>query len=158
VFSQTSEYALRVIAFLGARDGKPATTRQIAHATRVPEGYLAKVLQSLSRTGLVRSQRGLHGGSVLAKTPGEITIYDVVSAVDSIPRIRTCPLGVKAHAQRLCALHRRLDDALETVEKAFRSSTVADLLEEEASRPLCDVDAPLPDGVGHAKGRAGTKR
>ena len=47
MFSQTSEYALRVIVYLASLDGKPATIPRIAAATRTPEGYLAKVLRGL---------------------------------------------------------------------------------------------------------------
>src|SRR5262245_23280543 len=80
MFSQTTEYALRVMVFLAGLNGTTATTRQIAAATRVPEGYLAKILQSLGRAGLIKAQRGLHGGSVLARDPAELTVLDVIDA------------------------------------------------------------------------------
>lgn len=144
MFSQTMEYALRVVAYLAGVGEEPATTRQIAAATRIPEGYLAKVIRSLNRDGLVSSQRGLHGGSVLARPADQITVYDVVQSVSPLPRIRTCPLGIRSHGTSLCPLHRKLDDAVATVEAAFRSTTMADLLNEPSrSKPLCEVnDAP----------------
>jgi Rrf2 family nitric oxide-sensitive transcriptional repressor len=139
MFSQTAEYALRVVVFLGGRS-EPATTRQISQAAKIPEGYLSKVLQSLSRRGIIKSQRGLHGGSTLAKDPHDLTVYDIVEAVDVVPRILTCPLDIKSHGALLCPLHRRMDQALATVEKALRDSTIADLLEEEnPSKPLCET-------------------
>ena len=142
MFSQTAEYAVRVIAYLAAAGGKPATTSQTAVGTRIPEGYLAKVLQGLSRAGLVTSRRGLHGGSVLARPAEEITIYDVIQAVDPIRRITSCPLGLRTHGTVLCPVHRRLDNALALVEKSFRESKISDLLAEpSASTPLCDVKA-----------------
>ena len=147
MFSQPAEYALRVIVFLGTLRDRPATTKQVAAATRVPEGYLAKILQSLGRAGLIQSQRGLHGGSVLARDPAEVTIYDVVTAVAPLPRIRTCPLGLTSHGTKLCAVHRRLDDALEMVEKSFRAASIADLLAEPGpSVPLNE----LPDNASAA--------
>lgn len=140
MFSQTMEYALRVVAYLTSQGDQPVTTRQLAAATRIPEGYLAKVIRSLNRAGLVRSQRGLHGGSTLARPADQITVYDVVDSVSPLPRIRTCPLGIRSHGTALCPLHRKLDDAVATVEKAFRSTTMADLLNEPSrSKPLCDV-------------------
>lgn len=143
MISQTSEYALRVVVHLAGLRDQPATIRQIATAAKIPEGYLAKVLQSLSRAGLVRSQRGLHGGSVLARRPEELTIYDVIQAVDPLQRIRTCPLQIASHGTNLCPLHRRLDQAMENVERAFRDSTIADLLAESSnSSPLCETRAP----------------
>ena len=140
MFSQTAEYALRIIVYLASRQSKPATTHQIALATRVPQGYLAKVLQSLSRAGFVESQRGLHGGSTLARDPEKLTVYDVVQSVDPLPRIHSCPLKIKSHGNVLCPLHRRLDNAVEMVEKALRDSTIADLLKEPTtSTPLCET-------------------
>ena len=140
MFSQTLEYALRVVAYLATRGDSPATTRQIAAATKVPESYLSKVIQGLSRAGLVSSQRGLHGGSVLAKPPEELTLFDVAEAIDPIPRIKTCPLGLKSHGTQLCPVHKRLDHAMDLVEKVFRESTIADLMAEpSASTPLCET-------------------
>jgi Rrf2 family protein len=96
------------------------------------------VLQQLSHAGIVQSRRGRGGGVVLAKTPAKVTILEVVNAVDPIGRIRECPLGLAAHGVHLCPLHRRLDNALALVEKAFRETTLAEILAEPTrSRPLC---------------------
>ncbi len=58
MISQTSEYALRAVAWLGAQTEGVYTTGEIAEATDVPANYLAKVLQTLTRKGIVRSRRG----------------------------------------------------------------------------------------------------
>jgi DNA-binding IscR family transcriptional regulator len=74
------------------------------------------------------------------KSPSELTILDVVNAVEPIVRIRQCPLGLKAHGVRLCPLHKQMDNALATVEAAFRQTTLADVLAEPtASHPLCEL-------------------
>jgi Rrf2 family protein len=141
MFSQTAEYALRVIVFLGSLRGEPATTSQIAAATRVPQGYLSKILQNLSRAGLVRSQRGLGGGSVLARDPAQLSVYDVIEAISPLPRIHACPLHLASHRDNLCPLHRRLDNAMAMVEQAFRESSIDDLLAEATtSIPLVDLE------------------
>jgi Rrf2 family protein len=127
MISQTAEYALRAIVYLADQDS-PRTTVQIAATTRVPAGYLAKVMQSLSRAGLVKSQRGLNGGFILAQNPHDLSILTVINAVDPVQRIRECPLGIPSHGRRLCPLHHRLDQAAEMVEKAFGETTVAELL------------------------------
>lgn len=140
MFSQTVEYALRAVVHLADQSPHFRTTDQIAEATHVPKAYLSKVLQSLNRAGLVRSQRGLGGGMSLARPPAEMTILEVVSAVEPIGRIRTCPLGLTTHGVRLCPLHRRLDDAMATVEEAFANTTLAELLAEPTnSKPLCEA-------------------
>jgi Rrf2 family protein len=95
-------------------------------------------LQSLARAGVVHSQRGLGGGMTLSKSAEELTILEVVNAVEPIQRIKSCPLGLASHGVHLCPLHRRLDEALATVEQAFGSTTLAEVLAEPTrSVPLC---------------------
>ncbi len=140
MLSQTVEYALRAVVYLADQSPTARTTRQIADATKVPQAYLSKVLQGLCRAGILRSQRGIGGGMSLAHSPKELTILDVMNAVEPIGRIKSCPLGLKAHGIQLCALHRRLDNALATVEDAFRNTTLAEILADpNPSVPLCDL-------------------
>jgi Rrf2 family transcriptional regulator, nitric oxide-sensitive transcriptional repressor len=142
MISQTVEYALRAMVFLADKK-EPRTTQQIAEVTQVPAAYLSKVMQGLNRARLVHSQRGLHGGFALARSPEELTIWDVVQAVEPLQRIRSCPLDLDAHRVRLCPLHKRLDDALAMIEKAFKETTLAEILAEPTtSKPLC----PFPHG------------
>lgn len=148
MFSKTVEYALRAVAHLAYEAPNARTTEQISEATRVKPAYLSKVLQSLTRAGILKSQRGVGGGIALARPADGLTILEVVNAVEAIQRIRTCPLGLKSHGVRLCPLHRRMDEALAMVEQAFGGTTLAEVLAEPThSPPLCEV------GVG----RVGTK-
>src|SRR5687767_9096392 len=148
MISQTTEYALRVMVYLASVAGQTPTNAQISSATRTPAAYLAKVVRSLARAGLLRSQRGLHGGSSIARAPDQITIHDVVQAVDPIQRITTCPLGLKNHGVNLCPLHRRLDDAVALVEKAFKDTTLAEVVAEPSnSKPLCDIPTEPAAGL-----------
>lgn len=136
MISQTTEYALRAIVDLAYHQGESRTTQQIAGATHVPAGYLAKVLKELSRHDLIRSQRGLHGGFVLEIDPKQITVYDVMAAVDPPQRIHECPLKLQEHKANLCPLHQRLDDAMAMVEEAFRATTIAEVTADPKHRPL----------------------
>jgi Rrf2 family protein len=141
MFSQTIEYALRAVVHLAYQAPEAHTTADIAEATRVPKDYLSKILQGLARVGIVKTQRGVGGGVSLAKDPAELTILDVVNAVEpeSVRRITTCPLGLKTHGIRLCPLHKRLDDAVALVESAFCNTTLAEVLAEPTeSVPLCE--------------------
>lgn len=139
MFSQTVEYALRAVVHLAGEAPAARTTDQIAEATLVPKAYLSKVLQNLNRAGVVHSQRGVGGGMTLVKSPAELTILEVVNAVEPLQRIRVCPLGLSSHGVRLCPLHRRMDNALASVEKAFASTTLGEILAEPTeSVPLCD--------------------
>lgn len=142
MISQTAEYALRAVVYLADQGGAPRTTTQIAGTTMVPAGYLAKVMQSLGRAGLVKSQRGLNGGFTLAHDPKALSILTVINAVDPIQRFPECPLGIPSHGRRLCPLHHRLDQAAAMVEQALGDTKVAELLAvPRERRPLCRFPA-----------------
>lgn len=139
MISPTAEYALRAIVAITQGGGEPVVTPTLVEMTKVPPGYLPKVLQTLRRAGLVHSKRGLGGGFTLARASDRITVLDVVNAVDPIKRIERCPLEIESHCAGLCPLHKRLDEAAEMVEKSFASTTIAELLSagEGGHAPLC---------------------
>jgi Rrf2 family nitric oxide-sensitive transcriptional repressor len=144
MISQTVEYALRAVVVLANAPDTPQTAQTIAEAAKLPVDYLFKVMQPLARAGLVVAQRGKRGGFTLGRDPGKVTILDVINAVDPIQRIESCPLKLRSHGIRLCPLHRKLDMALATVEKAFSSTSLAELLaSNDPIRPLCEMGEKL---------------
>ena len=141
VVTQTVEYALRAVVWLAQNPGTPQTTQQLAEATRVSVTYLPKVLQPLSRAGLVNGQRGLHGGYSLERDPADVTVLDVVDCIDPIAKIDKCPLDLASHGPRLCPLHRMLNDATALVQEKFATTTIASLIPDDQGmgiRPQCD--------------------
>lgn len=149
MISQTSEYALRAAVFLASRDeDSPASAQEISEATRVPVGYLQKILRMLSRHDLLTAHRGTRGGFALAKVPTAISVLDILEASDTqIQRIERCPLGIQGHTS-LCSLHRMLDAEMARSERTFAATSLADLLDGEGGvRPLCDAGGRLPLSV-----------
>jgi len=144
MISQTTEYALRAVVYLAQHADESWTTKQIAAATRVPAGYLSKVLQGLSRAGLISSQRGRHGGFQLAGDPEQLSVLEVVNAVEPIRRITRCPLNLSSHGANLCPLHHALDETIAQVEEMFSKKKVSELLgREDTVEPLCDFPSGL---------------
>ena len=130
MISQTAEYALRAIVYLGNQPGQACTTAQLADEIDAPPSYLAKVLKGLSREGIVGSQRGLHGGFTLTRDPSDVTILEVVNAAGGFHRIQDCPLGRPAHTSGLCPLHRRIDNVMLAAERSLEQATIGELLDE----------------------------
>ena len=129
MLSKTTEYALRAIVYLAKGNNAHNTTSQlIAAATHVPEGYMSKVLNTLTRHGIVTSQRGPTGGFALMKAPETLTMLDIVQAVEPLPKIQNCPLKLTEHCGHLCPLHSFLAELVQVVEAKLASTTVADLL------------------------------
>jgi len=144
MISPTAEYALRAVVAIAQCGEKAVVTPTIAEITKVPPGYLSKILQTLRKADLLDSKRGLGGGFTLARPAEDITVLEVVNAVDPINRIRRCPLKLDAHGTNLCPLHKRLDDAIEWVEQSFASTTIAELLSAPGqSAPLCQPAKPI---------------
>jgi Rrf2 family protein len=138
LLSDATEYGLRAVVWLSRRPGESHKTRQIAEGTHAAPGYLIKVLQSLTRAGILSAQRGSHGGFTLVRDPAVLTVLEVINAVDPFERINSCPLGLAAHGEQLCPVHQKVDDAMAQIEQAFASSTIADLLSQPtSSHPLC---------------------
>jgi len=129
MFSQTVEYALRAVVFLAQHhnDG-PVDSHQIAGATQVPPSYLSKILQDLARLEILSSKRGVGGGFQLRKSPDELSVLDIVNAVDPLQRITGCPLSLPTHCEKLCPMHARLDETLAQVEKSLRESTIREMM------------------------------
>lgn len=132
MISRTTEYALRAIVRLSTRPGDAQQVREIARATQVPASYLCKVLRMLGRARLVESQPGPGGGFRLCRDPRQISVLDVLNAIEPFTRIETCPLGLPEHDRRLCRLHQRLDDARKQIERLFDGCSLADLVERTA--------------------------
>jgi Rrf2 family iron-sulfur cluster assembly transcriptional regulator len=82
--STRGDYACRALLSLTLHPegGTPTSVRDIAERTGLPQPYLEQILLALKGAGLVRSKRGVGGGYVLARPPAEITLGDIVSAVD----------------------------------------------------------------------------
>jgi Rrf2 family protein len=146
LFSSTAEYALRGIVYLATNREGLWSSQAIADATKVPPKYISKILNDLVSAGLIISRRGPNGGFALAREPEQISILDVVNAVDPIRRIETCPLGIPTHGHNLCRLHRKLDDTIALVEEALRSSSIIEMTETSKGGSKC----LFPTIRGHA--------
>ena len=90
-FSASIEYAIHGLVYL-AVSGSPNAVLlgSIAGATAVPESYLRKVFQLMARAGLVASHRGVKGGFTLARAAKDISLADVVQAIDGALPTYTC--------------------------------------------------------------------
>ncbi len=136
MISSTATYALRAVVYLASQPGSYVCRSEISDATLVPHEYLLKVLNLLDEAEIVESRRGPGGGYRLRVSPDELSSLRVVLAVDSIPRLKSCPLGIPGH-KKLCPLHKLLDESARRVEEAFAEVNISDLLRKKRSRD-CD--------------------
>lgn len=108
IHSPTCEHAIRALIYLAEKDAPgPVLVREIADAADVPKQSLAKILHSLRRPGLVKSTKGPGGGYQLSRRGTDITVREVVEAVDGPLYLNgTCILGLDHCTDETpCALH-----------------------------------------------------
>lgn len=133
MFSQKAEYALRAVVWLAEYSKKgPLSNQEIAQGTEVPPTYLAKIFQELVKAKIVSSRRGVGGGFELEKDSRDITLLDVVNAVDPIRRHTDCPLKLKSHKKKHCPIHTALDAALDKLEGMLSGSSIFDILRDDS--------------------------
>ncbi len=92
--TRKGEYAIRGIIYLaGQPPGKMALISEIAEATEVPQTFLAKIFQNFAKQGIVNSYRGTGGGFTLARPSSEITLREIVEAVEGPILPNRCLIG-----------------------------------------------------------------
>ncbi len=95
--TRQADYALRAMYYLAKLDPtERAATSQIAQEQRIPPSFLAKIISQLSIAGLIHTSRGARGGVSLARTPEDISILEVVEAIDGPIMLNECTSSVDA--------------------------------------------------------------
>jgi Rrf2 family protein len=147
--SQKCQYTLRALFELGKhKGGTPLSAAQIAKAQAIPSRFLELILQGLKVSGMVESRRGIGGGYVLAVSPEETTVGDIVRFVDGSLMPVTCIAGRSEDHCRLkgcCAFAGVWRKAQEAIEAVYDNTTLQDLIDDE--RTAASQIAPLVQGV-----------
>lgn len=126
LYSKTAKYAVLALAEVASRgsDGLVAT-KQIAEATSSPYPLLAKIINQLHRAGFIKATRGKQGGIRLARPANEITIKDVVVALDGPAILNDCPLYLDpCDCSKPCTLHAIWKPARDAVVEFLEKTTV----------------------------------
>ena len=128
--SKKSDYALIAMKHLALRgDQGSSSAREIARLYDIPIELLAKVLQRLVRRGLLASQQGTHGGYQLARTPAQISVADVIQAIDGPVAVTACSSSDDGACEQFskCNVRDPLWRVRERILTALGECTVAEL-------------------------------
>ena len=130
--NQATDYAFRAVIHLANQPkGEVVEAQAIARQQVVPMRFLLKIMPSLIKGGIVRSQRGVGGGYALAKDPKDITLLDVVEAVEGPITINRCLADEKYCSKQgapTCQVHRALADIQAKLVQDLQSHTFYDLM------------------------------
>ena len=131
--TRQADYALRAMLFLARlAPGERAATSQIAKEMQIPASFLAKIISQLSIAGLIQTSRGAHGGVKLARQPDQVSLLDVVEAIDGPIALNECTEdpSVCAFGDN-CPLHDVWCEAQADLVHKLRAETFDKLLERE---------------------------
>jgi Rrf2 family protein len=139
MITRTGLHAVRaMVALARLPEGAYAGAAGIAREIGAPPNYLSKLLQSLAREGLVRSQKGQGGGFQLAREPRQISLLDVVQPIERLGRWSGCVLGHRDCSDDApCAIHHRWKQVRMTYLRMLAMTTLADLLAK--GEPVLEV-------------------
>lgn len=133
MFSKTCEYAIRAMLFIAQKTERTNTIgiKDISKGIGAPEHFLAKILQELSRKGIVQSIKGPNGGFFLDHSSRKTTLADVVKAIDGDQLFKGCGLGLKICSEKNpCPLHDEFKIIRKKIYDMLESSTVTEFNKE----------------------------
>lgn len=128
--TRQAEYAIKIMLELARHEGKEVvSSKLIAERQGIPEDFLKKTVHLLALQGLVVTQRGVQGGVRLGKPAGEITIADIIAAVEGPLAINIClDPGYECPNKPTCAVHRVLARGQAALLRELSRETLSDLL------------------------------
>ncbi len=128
MITKRTEYAIRALAELATHPEKLATANHIAMHQDIPPKYLPQIISELSRAGLLFSVRGYGGGVRLSRPPHEITIMQVIEAMQGPLTMFECQAGdTGCLNQSNCDLQRTYNDAQAALETVFRETRLSEI-------------------------------
>ena len=129
--NQATDYAFRAVFYLSLLPtGKVVEARLIAEDENIPTRFLLKIFPRLIQAGIVESHRGTGGGYALARKPADITLKDVVEAVEGPVMINRClisPEGCNKNHSAICPVHKALFNIQQTLNQEFAKYTFESL-------------------------------
>jgi len=130
MFSKACEYAIRamIYVFRQTRDGSKTGIKDIARYTGTPEPFVAKILQVLSRGGIVSSSKGPNGGFFIPAKTKKIHLIEIVKAIDGNNLFVSCGLGIKnCSARKPCPIHHQYATIRDAMTQMLMTCSIEDL-------------------------------
>jgi FeS assembly SUF system regulator len=138
--SKLADYAVVMLSYMAAREGEVYTTARLAERSAVPEPTAAKVLKLLARSALLESQRGSNGGYGLARPAADITVAEIIVAVDGPIALTACVEGSAEHCgvEQLCSMRGNWNRVNRAIRDALEDVTLADMAVPFAAAPVAE--------------------
>jgi Rrf2 family protein len=125
LITRETDYAVRTVLYLARDRDRTANVTEVAHAMRIPKSFLAKVLQRLVRHHILASMRGVNGGFRLARKPSEISLLDIMEAIQGPAGINVCAVDSRqCSLSATCSVHPVWVELRQEFEKKLKKQTI----------------------------------
>ena len=133
MFSKACEYGIRALTIIAkeGEKGQKVGIKDVCRLAQTPESFTAKILQNLVRQGILNSQKGPSGGFYITKDLSNITLYEIVVAIDGPEVFKKCGLGLaECNAKKPCPLHTKFEVVRDELNAMCQSSNLETLAEQ----------------------------
>jgi len=140
IYSTSTKYAVIALIELAVRQNdRPVQIREISASTGIPHHFLAKLIQTLVKAGILSSAKGRGGGLKFVRSPEELTIAEVVRAIDGQQAFQSCIFGLQScDGTKNCPIHPVWCRIRDQIINFLENTTVADLafkMRQEDEKP-----------------------
>jgi Rrf2 family protein len=128
ILSNTSQYAIRILAYMADKKDSQLNATQLAEILYIPYKFLTKIMTDLVKVDLVESIRGREGGYKLKKKSSDIMVGDILDVFNDSIKDEQCVLGIGfCNGMCKCALHDQWMEPKLLLQKMFRESSLEDI-------------------------------
>lgn len=132
LITRDTDYALRAACFIAKAEGRVVAVTELVQKLKIPRPFLRKILQMLSRKGILSSLKGPAGGFILAKPAGKVLLVDLIRIFQGPLRLNECFFRkMKCPNTSSCPLKKKIDRIEKYVINELQSITMASLLKEK---------------------------
>lgn len=135
--SRQTDYGVFLMTIFGREEtGKLISARDLVARTQLPLPMVSKILKGLARNGILESHRGVHGGYFLTRHPSELSVAEIIEAIDGPIAITECvDEETGCRFKSVCPMHSNWSRI---------NSAIATALEDVSLEQMCDWDRPMP--------------
>ena len=133
--NQATDYAFRMVLYLASMpEGTKMTGAALAENQHIPERFLLKIMRSLTAAGIMKSYRGVDGGFALQRHPSEITLFDIIEAVEGQTELQRCLHDMSSctlECGGMCAIYGAFSDIQHQLSERLKAINFEGLAEQE---------------------------
>ena len=148
--NQATDYAFRMVLYLASLpEGTKITGAALAEKQNIPERFLLKIMRNLTAAGIMKSYRGVDGGFALQRSPEDITLFDVIEAVEGQTELQRCLHDISSCSRGcsgMCSIYNAFADIQRDLVTKLKAIDFAELARQESQlQTACGAagDGPL---------------